>query len=77
MCKGVIVVATEKCDYKPNPISFNILVGNNKISKEKSFFVGDAIGRIGDFLDSDKIFAENIDIPCFCPEQVFHVKIGI
>ena len=69
-----IVVATEKCDYKPNPILFNILVKNNKISKEQSFFVGDAIGRIGDFSDSDKIFAENIGIPCYCPEQVFHVK---
>lgn len=72
-----IVVATEKCDYKPNPILFNILVGNNKISKEKSFFVGDALGRSGDFSDSDKIFAENIGIPCCCPEQVFHVKSEI
>jgi len=72
-----IVVATEKCHYKPNPILFNILVGNNKISKEKSFFVGDALGRGGDFSDSDKIFAENIGIPCFCPEQVFHVKTEI
>lgn len=72
-----IVVATEKCHYKPSPILFNILVGNNKISKEKSFFVGDALGRGGDFSDSDKIFAENIGIPCFCPEQVFHVKTEI
>jgi bifunctional polynucleotide phosphatase/kinase len=72
-----IVVATEKCDYKPNPILFNILVGNNKISKEKSFFVGDALGRSGDFSDSDKIFAENIGIPCYCPEHVFHVKSEI
>jgi bifunctional polynucleotide phosphatase/kinase len=72
-----IVVATEKCDYKPNPILFNILMGNNKISKEKSFFVGDALGRSGDFSDSDKIFAENIGIPCYCPEQVFHVKSEI
>jgi bifunctional polynucleotide phosphatase/kinase len=72
-----IVVATEKCDYKPNPILFNILMGNDKISKEKSFFVGDALGRSGDFSDSDKIFAENIGIPCYCPEQVFHVKSEI
>ena len=72
-----IVVATEKYDYKPNPILFNILMGNNNIRKEKSFFVGDAIGRTGDFSDSDKIFAENIGIPCCCPEQVFHVKTEI
>jgi len=69
-----IVVATEKCEYKPNPLLFTILVGNNKISKEKSFFVGDALGRRSDFSDSDKIFAENIGIPCYCPEQLFHVK---
>ena len=72
-----IVVATEKCDYKPNPILFNILMGNNKINKEKSFFVGDALGRTGDFSDSDKVFAENIGIPSYCPEQVFYVKTEI
>jgi bifunctional polynucleotide phosphatase/kinase len=72
-----IVVATEECDYKPNPVLFNILMGNNKINKEKSFFVGDALGRGGDFSDSDKVFAENIGIPCYCPEQVFHVKTEI
>jgi len=72
-----IVVATEGCDYKPNPILFNVLMGNNKINKEKSFFVGDALGRAGDFSDSDKVFAENIGITCYCPEEVFHVKIEI
>lgn len=72
-----IVVATEKCDYKPNPILFNNLVGNNKISKDKSFFIGDAVGRSSDFSDSDKVFAENIGVLCYCPEQVFHMKAEI
>ena len=72
-----IVVATSKCDYKPNPNLFNLFIGNNKINKEKSFFIGDAIGRTSDFSDSDKVFAENIVIPCYCPEQVFHVKTEI
>jgi bifunctional polynucleotide phosphatase/kinase len=72
-----IVVATEKNEYKPNPILFNILVGNNKINKDKSFFIGDAIGRTSDFSDSDKVFAENIGIPCYCPEQIFHMKTEI
>ena len=40
-------------------------------------FVGDALGRCGDFSDSDKIFAENIGIPCYSPEQIFHVKTEI
>lgn len=70
----LIVIATNKCDYKPNPILFNVLIGNNKINKDKSFFIGDAIGRNSDFSDSDKVFAENINIPCYCPEQIFHMK---
>lgn len=69
-----IVVATEKCDYKPNPILFNILIENNKINKDRSFFIGDALGRKSDFSDSDKVFAENIGIPYYCPEQIFHIK---
>lgn len=72
-----IVVATEKNEYKPNPILFNVLIGNNKINKDKSFFIGDAIGRTSDFSDSDKVFAENIGIPCYCPEQIFHMKTEI
>jgi len=69
-----IVVATEKSDYKPNPILFNILIRNNKINKDKSFFIGDALGRKSDFSDSDKVFAENIGVPYYCPEQIFHIK---
>ena len=69
-----IVIATDKCDYKPNAILLNILLGNNKITKEESFFVGDALGRESDFSDSDKVFAENIGIRWFCPESIFHMK---
>lgn len=69
-----IVVATDKSEYKPNPLLFNMLVGNNEIDKENSFFVGDAIGRKSDFSDSDKVFAENIGIRCYSPETVFYIK---
>jgi bifunctional polynucleotide phosphatase/kinase len=62
----------DKCDYKPNPTLFTMLIGNNKINKDKSFFVGDALGRKSDYSDSDKRFAENIGISCYCPEQIFH-----
>ena len=48
--------------------------GVKGINKDKSFFVGDALGRSSDFSDSDKVFAENIGIPYYCPEQVFHTK---
>jgi bifunctional polynucleotide phosphatase/kinase len=69
-----IVIAIDKCHYKPNPTLFNIFIRDHKLNKEKSFFIGDAIGRKSDFSDSDKVFAENIGVPCYCPEQVFHVK---
>lgn len=69
-----IVVATDKSKYKPNPLLFNLFIGDKEIDKENSFFVGDAIGRKSDFSDSDKIFAENIGIPCHSPETTFDMK---
>jgi bifunctional polynucleotide phosphatase/kinase len=68
-----IVVATDKCEYKPNRILLDVLIQDNKINKEASFFVGDALGRKNDFSDSDKVFAENIGIPIYSPESFFTV----
>lgn len=69
-----VVIARQKCDYKPNPILYDVLVGSAKVDKAASFFVGDALGRKGDFADSDKVFAENICIKCYSPEEFFAVK---
>lgn len=66
-----IVIATEKLDYKPNPILFNSLFGDKTINTLDSFYIGDALGRKSDFSDSDKVFAENIGIKCLSPEDVF------
>jgi len=66
-----VAIATNKCEYKPNPILFNILFDETKINKEESFFVGDALGRKSDFSDSDKVFAENIGIKWYSPEDIF------
>jgi len=52
-------------------------IDTNKINKDKSFFIGDALGRSSDFSDSDKVFAENIGIQWYCPEQVFRAKTEI
>lgn len=41
------------------------------IDKENSFFVGDAAGREGDHLDSDKVFAENAGLSFKVPEEYF------
>ena len=69
-----IVVASEKCDYKPNPILYDVLVGSAKVDKEQSFFVGDALGGKGDWADSDKVFAQNIGLKCLSPEKMFATK---
>ena len=66
-----IVIATEKETYKPNPVLLKNLLGENNIDKDKSFFVGDALGRPTDFSDSDKMFALNIGIKCYSPEDIF------
>lgn len=42
-----------------------------EIDKDKSFFVGDAAGRDGDHLDSDKVFAEGFGIQFDIPENIF------
>ena len=47
------------------------------INKEESFFVGDALGRKSDFSDSDKVFAENIGIKWYSPEDIFINKSAI
>ena len=66
-----IVIAPNKKLYKPNPILFTSLVGDFEINKKKSFFVCDALGRPTDFSDSDKVFAENIGIKYYSPEEFF------
>jgi len=66
-----VVIATDKTDYKPSLTPFTSLLRDQTIDKTDSFFVGDALGRKTDFSDSDKVFAENIGIPCFPPEQIF------
>lgn len=41
------------------------------IDKEESFYVGDAAGRDGDFLDSDKLLASNVGVKFLTPEEFF------
>ncbi|CUM48755.1 uncharacterized protein AC631_00344 [Debaryomyces fabryi] len=61
---------------KPNIGMWNELVKyfekqGYKIDTRNSFFVGDAAGRPKDFLDSDKMFAEKINIQFKIPEEFF------
>lgn len=43
----------------------------SNIDKEKSFYVGDAAGRQSDFSDSDKKFAEGLNLKFYTPEEFF------
>lgn len=45
-----------------------------EVDIQGSFFVGDAAGRSGDFLDSDRKFSEGIGLNFKVPEDVFEVK---
>ena len=46
------------------------LLGNN-INKDDSFYCGDAAGREKDFAASDLMFAHNLGITFYTPEQLF------
>ena len=74
-----VVITMDKKEYKPNPIMFNIFTEEftEKINKDLSFFVGYALGRKYDFADTDKLFAENIGIKCFSPENIFYKNTEI
>lgn len=66
-----VVIAYDKTEHKPNPAIFEQVIEGKKWSPESSFFVGDALGRRGDFADSDKVFAENIGVVVKSPEKFF------
>lgn len=58
---------------KPNPTMWNFMIHkhkkNNKLNLKECFYVGDAAGRSNDFSNSDLIFAKNIGIKFYTPED--------
>lgn len=67
----VVAYSKHKRGYKPDKGMFTHFIKDNTIDKDNSFFVGDALGREGDWADSDKQFAINIGIPYYSPEEIF------
>ncbi len=67
-----IYIATEKDEYRKPDIgmheSFKVDYG---IPITELIFVGDALGRPGDFSDSDRIFGESIGATVYSPEDFF------
>ena len=71
---SLIAVGYEDIDKKPNRTMFDIIKKNKKIDMNKSFYVGDALGRQGDWSDSDKKFADNINIKhIYSPDDLFSI----
>jgi bifunctional polynucleotide phosphatase/kinase len=65
-----ISIGFEKSEYKPNIILYTKLF-EKEVNKSESLFIGDALGRKTDFSDSDKVFAENLEIKYLAPEEFF------
>lgn len=66
-----IAIATDKAHYKPARSLWDALAGTRQPDLRASFFVGDALGRPGDWADSDRRFAEAVGIAWRPPEDVF------
>ena len=67
----IYVIGMDKIIAKPNKSIFDLLLNNKKWDKNKSFYVGDALGRKEDWSDVDKKFAENIGIKYYSPDEIF------
>lgn len=66
-----VVIAYDKEEHKPSRKMFDAVMGDKKWKREDSFFVGDALGRAGDFADTDKLFGEAIGVTVKSPEDLF------
>jgi bifunctional polynucleotide phosphatase/kinase len=47
------------------------ILKNNNIDKEKSFYCGDAAGRVDDHSNDDILFSTNIGLKFYSPEMLF------
>lgn len=66
-----VAIARDKADYKPSRTLFDTVVKGKAWDNKESFFVGDALGRAGDWSDSDKVFADTIGLSVHAPEAIF------
>lgn len=68
-----IIIGKSKDYKKPSIELYKTFLGKHTIDKDKSFFVGDALGRKIDFANSDAEFAKNIGIKYYSPEEYFDI----
>jgi len=67
------IYASIKHDFyrKPNILFIKKILEHKKYKLKKSFYCGDACGRINDFSDTDYKFALNLGIKFITPEKLF------
>jgi bifunctional polynucleotide phosphatase/kinase len=66
-----IAIGYDEADRKPLPTMWHAVMAGRDWDTKKSFFVGDAAGRAGDWSDSDAKFAEAVGVTFKTPEDVF------
>jgi len=64
-------MGTGMWDLMASTTGQGLSVGGVAPLKEESFFVGDAAGRPKDFADTDKLFAEAVELDFHVPEDFF------
>ena len=69
-CPYKAYLAYDKKIKKPSPFLFEQYKRHN-FDFDKSFYVGDAMGRVQDWSDSDKLFALNCGLKYKTPEELF------
>lgn len=71
----ICFIATDKDEYRKPEIGMYLklkeLLDVHNITITSSFYCGDALGRPQDFDNSDKQFAENMNMKIFSPEEIF------
>lgn len=65
-----VYIMMDKAIKKPNPECFQKHIIGQTMSPQ-SFYVGDALGRVQDWSDVDKVFAINNNIKYISPEEMF------
>lgn len=69
-----VFISTEKDNYRKPCVDMWTLFKKIHVCEIKEIlYVGDALGRLQDFSDSDKLFAENINAEIKSPEDFFGI----
>lgn len=67
----LVGMAKQPADKKPSTVLFDTTV-TWEWDRRKSFYVGDALGRPGDWSASDRDFARSVGLVVHAPEEIFN-----